>query len=127
MASSFAEAFVKAGIIRPEETVDAKRKKRQDQESKEYREKIEKSLSSSPLGSPATASTSEGSFSRDPRRCQSGKAIPEKTLRVENGEDHSGPPRVRGYTLWLHKTAPILVIEGKRGPTPEEMAAGRRR
>ena len=38
-----------------------------------------------------------------------------------------GPPRVRGEMVWLHKTAPTLVIEGRPGLTPEEHAAGRRR
>lgn len=38
-----------------------------------------------------------------------------------------GPPRVRGEMVWLHKTAPVLVIEGKSGLSPEEHAAGRRR
>lgn len=41
--------------------------------------------------------------------------------------DEPGPPRVRGEMIWLHKTAPTLVIEGRRGLTPEEHAAGRRR
>lgn len=38
-----------------------------------------------------------------------------------------GPARVRGEMVWLHKTAPTLVIEGRPGMTPEEHAAGRRR
>lgn len=38
-----------------------------------------------------------------------------------------GPPRVRGEMVWLHKTAPTLVIEGRPGLSPEEHVAGRRR
>ena len=38
-----------------------------------------------------------------------------------------GPPRVRGEMVWLHKTAPVLVIEGRRGLSAEDHAAGRRR
>jgi hypothetical protein len=41
--------------------------------------------------------------------------------------DDGGPPRVRGEMVWLHKTAPTLVIEGRPGLTAEEHAAGRRR
>ena len=41
-------------------------------------------------------------------------------------EDY-GPPRGRGEMVWLHKTAPTLVIEGRQGLSPEEHAAGRRR
>jgi hypothetical protein len=37
------------------------------------------------------------------------------------------PPRVRGEMLWLHKTAPTLIIEGRPMLSPEEHAAGRRR
>jgi hypothetical protein len=36
-------------------------------------------------------------------------------------------PRVRGEMVWLHKTAPTLVIEGRDGLSPEDHAAGRRR
>lgn len=53
-----------------------------------------------------------------------------KTLMFESIPEHiddGGPPRVRGEMVWLHKTAPTLVIEGGRGLTPEEHAAGRRR
>lgn len=45
------------------------------------------------------------------------------TLRAYDGE----PARVRGEMVWLHKTAPTLVIEGRAGLSPEEHAAGRRR
>lgn len=41
--------------------------------------------------------------------------------------DDGGPARVRGEMVWLHKTAPTLVIEGRQGLSPEEHAAGRRR
>ena len=50
-----------------------------------------------------------------------------KTVPVEIvPEVPEGPPRVRGEMVWLHKTAPILVIEGQR-LSPEDHAAGRRR
>lgn len=47
-------------------------------------------------------------------------------------EDHDSQcpesePRVRGEMVWVHKTAPTLVIEGRPGMSPEEHAAGRRR
>jgi len=35
--------------------------------------------------------------------------------------------RVRGQMVWLHKSAPVLEIEGRPGLSPEEMAKGRRR
>ena len=41
--------------------------------------------------------------------------------------DDYGPARVRGEMIWLHKTAPTLVIEGRPGLSPEDHAAGRRR
>jgi hypothetical protein len=41
--------------------------------------------------------------------------------------DDDGPPRVRGEMVWLHKTAPTLVIEGRPGLSPDDHAAGRRR
>lgn len=41
--------------------------------------------------------------------------------------EDDGPRRVRGEMVWLHKTAPTLVIEGRPGISPEEHAAGRRR
>src|SRR4051812_46989131 len=41
--------------------------------------------------------------------------------------DDGGPARVRGEMVWLHKTAPTLVIEGGSGISPEDHAAGRRR
>lgn len=64
---------------------------------------------------------------------------PEKVLRLADvpscptvpvelvPEPKDGPPRVRGEMVWLHKTAPVLVIEGRQGLSPEEHAAGRRR
>lgn len=36
-------------------------------------------------------------------------------------------PRVRGEMVWLHKTAPTLVIEGRPGLSAAEHEAGRRR
>ncbi len=53
-----------------------------------------------------------------------------KTVQFESIPEHiddGGPARVRGEMVWLHKTAPTLVIEGRKGLTPEEHAAGRRR
>ena len=41
--------------------------------------------------------------------------------------DDYGPARVRGEMVWLHKTAPTLVIEGRPGISPDDHAAGRRR
>lgn len=41
--------------------------------------------------------------------------------------DDGGPRRVRGEMVWLHKTAPTLVIEGRPGLSAEDHAAGRRR
>jgi hypothetical protein len=38
-----------------------------------------------------------------------------------------GPPRVRGEMVWLGKTAPAIVIEGRPDLSPEEHASGRRR
>src|SRR5574337_825899 len=44
---------------------------------------------------------------------------------VPETSDDPGPRRVRGEMVWLHKTAPVLVIEGRR-LSPEDHAAGRR-
>lgn len=69
------------------------------------------------------------------------EVIPEKVLRladlpsattavfeaIPEPIDDGGPPRVRGEMVWLHKTAPTLVIEGRQGLSPEDHAAGRRR
>lgn len=64
---------------------------------------------------------------------------PEKVLRLADlpsaltvpvevvQEPKDGPPRVRGEMVWLHKTAPVLVIEGRQGLSPDEHVAGRRR
>lgn len=49
-----------------------------------------------------------------------------RELEQQQVEDQ-GPRRVRGEMIWLHKTAPVLVIEGKEPLSPEEHAAGRRR
>ena len=53
----------------------------------------------------------------------SSTAVPVERIR----EVPDGPPRVRGEMVWLHKTAPTLVIEGRPGISPEDHAAGRRR
>lgn len=53
-----------------------------------------------------------------------------KTVMFESIPEHiddGGPARVKGEMIWLHKTAPTLVIQGRPGLTPEEHAAGRRR
>lgn len=51
-----------------------------------------------------------------------------KTVPVEVAPpDRTGPPRVRGEMIWCHKTAPVLVIEGRPGMSPEEYSANRRR
>jgi hypothetical protein len=51
-----------------------------------------------------------------------------KTVPVEVvPPEREGPPRVRGEMVWLHKTAPVLVIEGRPDVSPDDHAAGRRR
>lgn len=50
-----------------------------------------------------------------------------RTRELRRQAEDLGPPRVRGEMVWLHKTAPTLVIEGQRDMSPEEHAAGRRR
>lgn len=52
---------------------------------------------------------------------------PEPENPPDTDDDRPDTPRVRGRMVWLHKTAPILEIEGKPGLTADEMAAGRRR
>jgi len=42
---------------------------------------------------------------------------------LEEGE----PERIRGEMVWLNKTAPILVIQGRPDLSAEDHAAGRRR
>jgi hypothetical protein len=55
------------------------------------------------------------------------KEPPPKPAELPEDDGRLDTPRVRGRMVWLHKTAPILEIEGRPGLTPEEMAAGRRR
>lgn len=41
---------------------------------------------------------------------------------------NDGPPKYTGEMVWLHKTAPVLEIHGKKSTlTPADYAAGRRR
>ena len=58
------------------------------------------------------------------------KKDPPPPMGVASEEDEEREqddvPRVRGQMVWLHKTAPILEIEGRPRLTPEEMANGRR-
>lgn len=57
--------------------------------------------------------------------CPSSEYVPPYES-YEMTEDR-GPARVRGEMVWLHKTAPTLVIEGRPGISPDDHAAGRRR
>lgn len=50
-----------------------------------------------------------------------------RSRELAREHEELGPPRKRGEMLWLHKTAPVLVIEGGPSLSPEEHAAGRRR
>jgi hypothetical protein len=52
---------------------------------------------------------------------------PPEPDKADMDDERPSTPRVRGRMVWLHKTAPVLEIEGKPGLTAEEMAAGRRR
>lgn len=65
----------------------------------------------------------------DPSRLPSSSSEPVAGV-VDDSDDEEGdvgPERVRGEMVWLHKTAPILQISGKRPLTPEEISSGRRR
>lgn len=69
-------------------------------------------------------------FVRPERVIRLANAGSAKTVLFESIPEHiddGGPARVRGEMVWLHKTAPTLVIEGRPGLSPEEHAAGRRR
>jgi hypothetical protein len=59
--------------------------------------------------------------------CASADTIPFERISEPLDDERLGPPRVRGEMVWLHKTAPVLVIEGRPPLSPEEHAAGRRR
>lgn len=59
------------------------------------------------------------------------KTAPSSSLvppeRTRNSSDAAGPERVRGEMVWLHKTAPTLVIQGRADLTPDDHENGRRR
>lgn len=56
--------------------------------------------------------------------CPSSEYVPPHPTE---SDEELGPPRVRGEMVWLHKTAPVLVIQGRPDLSPEEHSSGRRR
>jgi hypothetical protein len=126
---TFADALVKAGVVAPGDTPDAKRKQRQKQEQSAYREAVEFRKASGA----GEGFIPEPGLKADDYRIVAKIVPPEIRLAEDggrgedDGEENGGPPRVRGEMVWLHKTAPVLVIQGRKGLSPEEMAAGRRR
>lgn len=122
---TIADAMVKAGIVTLEETPNAKRKQRQERESISYRQEIEARKADHERPS---CHLSEVYDHRVVARIVSPEARQDVPKRGEKDREEDGsPPRVTGEMVWLHKTAPILVIHGRKGLSPEEMAAGRRR
>lgn len=58
--------------------------------------------------------------------CPSSGHVPVRHEVILDYDVPQGPPRIRGEMVWLHKTAPILVIEGG-ALSPEDHSTGRRR
>lgn len=114
------DLMLRAGLVKIEQTPEHQRVLRQKAEQ----ERIQKRIDNQACDVCVDPQSSRIARLRGAAiLANSGRAIPENS-RVR---DDSGPPRVRGEMIWAHKTAPILMIEGRKGPTPEEIAAGRRR
>jgi hypothetical protein len=146
MATSWKDALVKAGLVKPEETAEGKRER--DWRERRAREAAEVAARLAdptlpPRWEPApTGHIVDSSAAPRPSepvvcaRCGEpfDPTAAEHKQVGRTGEcgscvagEATGPKRKRGQMVWTHKTAPTLEIEGGRPLTPEEIAAMRRR
>ena len=109
---AMALALLKAGIISEK---DLPKSYRIEVESEPHKVK---DLPTTPFGKPPECEITD---KKDPPAPMIGAD------EEENEDEGEDVPRVRGQMVWLHKTAPILEIEGRPRLTPEEIASGRRR
>lgn len=59
------------------------------------------------------------------RTAVSSDIVPETPIQVQ--PETSDVPRVKGEMVWIHKTAPVLQIQGKPTLTADDYVKGRRR
>jgi hypothetical protein len=146
MARSVKDALLQAGLVRPEDTPEARRERdRQERRAREAAELAERMADTRPPPSweappagrivdetppepPATrAICTDCAEPFDPTAAEHkphGRA--DQCGPCALGEA-AGPRRRRGQMVWAHKTAPALEIEGGPPLSPEELAAMRRR
>src|SRR5262245_38643085 len=146
MAQSFTDALLKAGVVRPEDTPDARRERewreRQRREAAEAEERLADSRPLAQWEKPAQGQIVESRrvvAQRPSAICAEcgdpfDPSAPEHKTVGRNDQcgpcargETPGPRRKRGQMVWTHKTAPTLEIEGGRPLGPEELAAMRRR
>jgi hypothetical protein len=141
MSTSFVEAFLKAGLVRVDETPIAVIKRRSQESAAEMRQRVVDAAESirdrvNPepeilaVRYKIERSNAEEFFGLT-RRCSSCREIFTPRLHEFLCPECSLPEtveRVRGEMVWLHKTAPVLEIRGRKPSLkPEDYAAGRRR
>jgi hypothetical protein len=140
------DALLRAGVVRPEETPEARSEQAwQERRQKDAEELAARTASTAPL--PSWEAPPSGQIVGDERAATQ----PQRTACTDCGEpfdpdspehkpygrndqcvdcarnEDAGPTRKRGQMVWTHKTAPTLEIEGAPPLTPEELAAMRRR
>jgi len=146
MAHSFTEALVRAGVIQPEDTPEARAERewqeRRRRQAAEAAARMDETDTRADFEAPASATIVERGREDvpAPRMVCADCGEPFDPTAAQHkpfgrtdqcgpcalGET-PGPKRKRGQMVWTHKTAPTLEIEG--GPTlsPEDLAAMRRR
>jgi hypothetical protein len=142
------DALVKAGLVRPDQTDEARRAQAQAERRAREAAELDAKLAANENG-PAPPPWEAAATGQVVERSAT-EARPPTVACVDCGEpfdptsateraagrvdqcarcadEDAGPPRKRGQMIWTHKTAPTLEIEGGRKLTPEELAAMRRR
>ncbi len=146
MAKSFAEALVRAGRVRPDETPEAQREEswraRQKREAEEIAARLEepaRTIEWEPAATGRIVEGAEAGTAAPPIVCsECGEPFdPDAPEHKPFGRSDqcgpcaqaadTGPRRKRGQMVWTHKTAPVLEIEGGQALTADELAAMRRR
>lgn len=121
-------ALLRAGLVLDEETPKAKAARRQEADRRNQQEAIERLLE---LGENTRSQSRVQKAEVKSAPGFGGWSASEERSRflVEEptGSEEERIVRHRGQMIWLHKTAPVLVIEGREGLRPEDYAAGRRR
>jgi hypothetical protein len=116
VAGSLEEALLKAGVVGKDETPRARREREQTAEREREQAELDAKLADErPL--PAFDPPALHHAARGNEGAPVGDTAP-----PEPDEE-----KVRGQMIWLHKSVPVLEIEGKPPISPDEIAAGRRR